>query len=81
MNVLEAFALHGSTSYGTLSPCRLQRILEGEAPTDAELPRVYQAVMEMPYGCLLQLSRHTGISCEAIAERMEDIYRESPQLW
>jgi len=45
MTVLAMYAQHGSCSYGE---ARLRAILHGDTPTDAELARFGQAMLEMP---------------------------------
>jgi len=47
ITMLEAYALHGSCSYGEISPVRLKEIILGATPAARERPCVNQALLEM----------------------------------
>lgn len=47
MTWLAVYAQHGSSSYGEISPARLQDILRGDAPAPGERASVRQALLEM----------------------------------
>jgi hypothetical protein len=80
MNTLEAYAHHGSTSYGLISPQRLRDILFGEAPVGAELARVEQALMETPGAYAYDLAGELGLSYESLNERARKLLgRDLPQ--
>jgi hypothetical protein len=48
MTALDAYARHGSCSYGPLAPERLRAVLLGEPALGADLARVEQALLETP---------------------------------
>ncbi|TQM93618.1 hypothetical protein [Roseinatronobacter monicus] len=48
MTTLQAYASHGSTSYGEISPGRFAEIVKGDTPTAGEKVSVCQGLTEMP---------------------------------
>ena len=48
MTMLEAYAQHGSVSYGEINASRLREVLLGAAPVAGERASVVQALTEMP---------------------------------
>jgi hypothetical protein len=80
MNTLEAYAHHGSTSYGPLAPQRLKDILFGDIPVGAELARVEQALMETPGAYAYDLAVELGITYESLNDRARKLLgRDLPQ--
>ncbi len=69
MTVLEAYAHHGSISYGKISAPRLKEILLGDAPNDDESPCVFQALMEMHGALAFDLAVELGISYDSLNNR------------
>lgn len=47
MTTLQAYAAHGSTSYGEISAARFAEIVRGDAPTPGEKVSVCQGLAEM----------------------------------
>ena len=73
MTVLEMYAQHGSVSYGEIAAHRLREILLGEVPSYAELPRVRQALMEMPGHTAHDLAKELGVSFQALNARADEL--------
>lgn len=74
MTTLEAYAQHGSTSYGKIEPGRFAEIAKGAAPTKSEKVRVCQGLTEMPASAISgrhadQLARELGITPAALHTR------------
>lgn len=69
MTILQAYALHGSVSYGDISAPRLRDILLGDQPEPSEKPRVGQALMEMPGVSAFDLAAELGMSYQALNDR------------
>ncbi len=69
MTALEAYAQHGSVSYGAISPIRLKFILLGAQPEAGERPRVRQALLEMPGSYAFDLAAELGVSHRKLNER------------
>ncbi len=73
MTTLEAYAMHGSVSYGLLEADRLRDILLGSPPVPQEEPRIYQALMEMPGKCAHDLAAELGLSYQQLSARTIDL--------
>ena len=69
MTVLEMYAHHGSTSYGGITPARLDEILRGAAPEREELPRVCQAMTETAGYKAYELAEELGLDYEDLDAR------------
>lgn len=69
-STLHAYARHGSTSHGPLSPERLAAILRGAEPEGPEAARVRQALLETPAAALGPLAAEIGLSVSAIEQRL-----------
>ena len=69
VTTLEAYAQHGSVSYGAISALRLKSILLGAHPETNEVPRIRQALMEMPGICAFDLAVELNISYETLNQR------------
>ena len=76
LTILETYARHGSTSYGHITPVRLEHILLGDNPDGREYSQVRQALMEMPGKCAFKLAAELGLSHEALNKRSLDILGE-----
>jgi len=73
MTTLDAYAMHGSTSYGLLEAERLREILLGNPPARREEPCVYQALMEMPGKCAHDLAAELGIPYDRLLARTVEL--------
>ena len=76
MTVLEAYAQHGSVSYGKITPTRFGRILRGDVPVGGERARVRQALMEMPGKYAFDLASELNMSYAALNQRSLDLLGE-----
>lgn len=81
---LESAAAHGGVSYGALPAPRLRAVLLGDAPSEAELARIHQALSETPLERLATLAREIGLSFEALDTRFHALFGislEDAQQW
>ncbi|MER2250550.1 hypothetical protein ABS772_11570 [Methylorubrum podarium] len=81
---LESAAAHGSVSYGALPAPRLRAVLLGDAPSEAERARIYQALSETPLDRLATLAREIGLPFAALDERFSALFGsslEDAQQW
>ena len=76
MTLLEAYAQHGSVSYGELTPVRFGSILLGDTPVGNERARVRQALMEMPGKYAFDLASELNLSYDALNQRSLDLLGE-----
>lgn len=81
MTVLEAYAHHGSASYGEITPARLRDILFGDAPSDGEHARIAQALLETPATGLhrdpaVELAAELGLTLDQLEARCVELTGE-----
>lgn len=76
MTLLEAYAQHGSVSYGQITSARLRSILLGAPPIGHERARVRQAMMEMPGKYAFELAVELNISYAVLNQRCLDLLGE-----
>ena len=76
MTLLEAYAQHGSVSYGKLTPARFGSILLGDPPVGDERARIRQALMEMPGKYAFDLASELNLSYAALNQRSLDLLGE-----
>lgn len=76
MTLLEAYAQHGSVSYGQITAARFGSILLGDEPVGHERARVRQALLEMPGRYAFDLASELDISYTALNQRSLDLLGE-----
>lgn len=69
MTTLEAYAQHGSVSYGEISAARLSEILCGATPDADERASVVQALTEMPGSSAYDLAAELGMTYASLNDR------------
>lgn len=82
MTRLEAYAQHGSCSYGEISPERLRDILRGDAPKKGEHSSIRQALLETPAIGLhsnpaAELASEVGLTLAQIEARCVELTGET----
>lgn len=69
MTTLEAYAQHGSVSYGEIDAKRLSEILYGADLHADERASVSQALMEMPGSSAHDLAAELGMTYDSLNDR------------
>lgn len=69
MTTLEAYAQHGSVSYGEINAARLSEILCGATPDADERASVVQALTEMPGFSAYDLAVELGMTYASLNDR------------
>jgi hypothetical protein len=69
MTTLEAYAQHGSVSYGEIGAARLSEILRGARPDADERASVVQALTEMPGSSAHDLAAELGMTYASLNDR------------
>lgn len=83
MTTLEAYAQHGSTSYGKIESGRFAEIVKGATPTTSEKVRVCQGLTEIPSHAISgrhadELAKELGISSAALKARCLELCECEP---
>lgn len=78
MTRIEAYAHHGSISYGQISPERFVEIVKGSVPTVGEKVRVCQGLTETHASSINcenadELAKELGVTREALEVRCEEL--------
>lgn len=71
MTASRTMARHGSTSYGSLSEERFKAVLRGDEATDAEIPRLEQALTESARYLLYDLAVEIDMEPGILDDRIE----------
>ncbi len=76
MSILEAYAHHGSISYGVITAERLGAVLLGSEPTEAEIPCIRQALLESSIDAACDLAVEMGIPFQDLEARARELCGE-----